>query len=112
MQSTFQLIQIVSDPANKNCWLSVDEYPTLIEQFSSHIQDYDFIDFEGRVFYYNLLNKLPINDDKAFVKRYSNINTLSFNEGLEVFLRVLSSETQQIVLSHFVEGKTVIIFKI
>ena len=110
MQTTFQLIEIVSNPVNKNCWLAVEEYPELKTLFSDFIQYYDFIDFEGNVFYYNSLNKLPINDAKAFVKRYSNINILSKNEGLDVFLEVLSQETQQIVLSHFVEGNTIVLF--
>ena len=111
MQLTFQLIQIVKAPNDKNCWLAVNDYPQLRKQFATFIEDYDFIDFEGKVFYYNQLFKLPISDRKAFHKRYENNDFISYNEGLEAFLSVLSPETKQIVLSNFVEDDTVILLK-
>jgi D-alanyl-lipoteichoic acid acyltransferase DltB (MBOAT superfamily) len=112
MQITFQLIQIVKDPNDKNCWLAINDYPQLKEQFESFIQDYDFIDFEGKVFYYNELKELPINDVESFLKRYNKSSTLFSNEELEVLLKFLSLETQHILLSHFVEGITIALIKV
>ena len=109
MRTTFQLIQIVKDPIDKNCWLSVNDYRELRGQFESFIQDYDFIDFEGEVFYYNVLSKLPINDIKGFLNRTNKSTTLFNNIELDEFLKFLSPETKQIVLTGFVENTAVIL---
>lgn len=109
MKPNLQLIQITKHPTNKNCWLAVEDYPQLVSQYSSLIQDYDFIDFEGEVFYYNLISELRVNDTKSFFKRYGKLKTLTNNEGLDELLKFLTGDSKQDLLSNFVEGKTVIL---
>jgi len=58
MKVKVSLIKIVKRPIDKNCWLSVDENLELKAEYSECIEYYDFIDFEGQVFYYDVLDSL------------------------------------------------------
>ena len=58
MKTKLSLIKIVKRPINKNCWLSVEGSPELRPKYGDYIEDYDFIDFEGEVFYYDVLDSL------------------------------------------------------
>jgi len=58
MKVKVSVIQIVKRPINKNCWLSVEENLQLKAKYGQCIEDYDFIDFEGQVFYYDVLDSL------------------------------------------------------
>ena len=59
MQSKVSIIEIVKHPIDKNCWLSVADNLALKTLYSEFIMDYDFIDFEGEVFYYNVIESIP-----------------------------------------------------
>lgn len=109
MQINIQLIQIVKHPNNKNCWLAVDNYPQLVSQYSSLIQDYDFIDFEGEVFYYNVLSKYDLEVNKAFYKRNKPSEKLVNKEDLVELLNFVVSGNKQEILASFIENETVVL---
>jgi len=58
MKIKVALIKIVKRPINKNCWLSVEENLELKSEYGEYVEDYDFIDFEGQVFYYDVLDSM------------------------------------------------------
>jgi hypothetical protein len=58
MKSKISIIKIVNQPVDKNCWLSVDDNVGLKFIYSDFITNYDFIDFEGEVFYYDVIDSL------------------------------------------------------
>jgi len=58
MKSKISIIEIVKQPLDKNCWLPVNDNLILKAIYSEFITDYDFIDFEGEVFYYNIIDSI------------------------------------------------------
>ena len=58
MKSKISIIKIVKQPINKNCWLSVEDNIGLKSIYSDFITPYDFIDFEGEVFYYDVIGSI------------------------------------------------------
>ncbi len=58
MKSKISIIKIVAQPVDKNCWLSVADNVNLQAIYSEFITDYDFIDFEGQVFYYDVIDSI------------------------------------------------------
>ena len=58
MKSEISIIKIVKQPINKNCWLSVEDNIGLKSIYSDFITPYDFIDFEGEVFYYDVIGSI------------------------------------------------------
>jgi hypothetical protein len=58
MKSKISIVKIVSQPLDKNCWLAVDDNLGLKSIYSDFITQYDFVDFEGEVFYYDVIDSL------------------------------------------------------
>jgi len=91
------LIKIVNNPVNKNCWLAVEQHSELKASYIDCITFYDFIDYEGDVFYYDVVEFIETrfnveidtqiileNKEINSVKNKVSLNELSkFNQFLE-----------------------------
>lgn len=69
MTSKISIIEIVKHPKDKNCWLSVEENLSLRSIYSDFVKPYDFIDFEGDVFYYDVIDTIP----NCFSKEFTTV---------------------------------------
>lgn len=58
MEIKVSLIEVVKRPIDKNCWLSVEGNTELKVKYADYIEDYDFVDFEGEVFYYDVISTM------------------------------------------------------
>ena len=109
MKVLIQLIQITKSPKNKNCWLDVAVYPQLMAEYSALIQDYDFVDFEGEVFYYDVISKYDLGFNKTFLKRYKSSSVIVRKENLSEFFEFITSGNKEGIQTDFIEGRTIIL---
>ena len=115
MNNEISLIKIVKNPSNKNCWLAVDNFPFLKELFSDLITDYDFIDFEGEVFYYDIITTIKNGLSDSYIydfERQKLINSQIDIKDIEKYIHTrLVTEFKIQIADKFEENNKFVLLK-